>query len=1177
MTVRTCRNTGVALCLLANFFFCPQAAGEPGLNEGVALLESYDYEGAFKVFQRLARKYPDWDVAHVNKGLAALNLQGEYLQVAEESFGRALELNPRSLHALVTRGILHHHLNRGDAMLADFQAAVELDPSDPHALYYLGVGHLQKGHLEKARIAFERVVQLQPSFASAYYRLREAFIKSKTFTKALEAVKEFKRLEDAKSGVKVGVKYGEGGKYNIAIRDSVPPGWKGKLPAWKPAASPDLEERMTIGSRAAAVRSRPDGRSLSPAMAAGDLTGDGVLELVLCAEKGEEPGSLPGVGIYTRENSGYRLRERIAVEADVCTLGDVDGDTHLDLVLAGAGWLRLFFNDGTGQLKERKVEGLGSSFSGVPLRLYAVDADSDWDLDLVCLRQEESAGGKVVSRLDILNNNRDGTFRDISEECGVGPFEFPVAELLVGDFDGDVDADFLLFDGNSGKLLAFANERVWRYQAVGKEEESRALAPRAPGLCSVTCGDFDGDGREDLVLFCDETLHFWKNTGGLTFQNDENFERRFGALGGTSGVLCDFLGACSSSLLVLDAFIDRAAASEKVTRGAMFFPTPDANEAIPLLRPGKVAPGTGLSALATVFSPQPRASAELVVYDTSLGAGSYSYNVPGGWMVVDLAGPESPVPDKEHANVGGVGAQVEVRVGTHSGVFRVPTCGGTARGPSRLHFGLAGVGSADYLRILWPDAVLQSERSLVGGQRHRIREIERKPSSCPILFAWTGETYEFVGDFLGVGGLGFLELPGIYLKPDPTEYISLPALRALDGHYQLEVLEPLEECTYLDTLQLTVVDHPADVNVIPKEMLAVRGPTPDFELLAFRRRYFPLVAWDSTRNDITSELLRVDRRYGNKIERDRRFPGRTKETHVIELDFGDRIAELLAAALEGGGSPRPYLFLHGFVEYGYSTSNFAAWQAEAVFHAPSVRVERDGTWVPLREEWGIPAGYPRYMAVDLQGLLEPGDRRIRIDTNMEIYWDQAFLAEVNAGDSVVVRHLEPDRALLEFRGYPAEESPDGSVPRLYVYRDFAEWISFKEFPGAYTRYGDVRELLCKSDDRFVIFGSGDGLRVEFREDRLPKLRSGWRRTFLARTGGYCKDMDLYTAHPDRVEPLPFADMSGYPYGPEERYPATHDEYRRVWNTRSVEKASHGLPSVSRSGEEGRFSRLNADG
>ena len=80
-------------------------------------------------------------------------------------------------------------------MLADFQAAVELDPSDPHALYYLGVGHLQKGHLEKARIAFERVVQLQPSFASAYYRLREAFIKSKTFTKALEAVKEFKRLE----------------------------------------------------------------------------------------------------------------------------------------------------------------------------------------------------------------------------------------------------------------------------------------------------------------------------------------------------------------------------------------------------------------------------------------------------------------------------------------------------------------------------------------------------------------------------------------------------------------------------------------------------------------------------------------------------------------------------------------------------------------------------------------------------------------------------------------------------------------------------------------------------------------------------------------------------------------------------------------------------------------------
>jgi hypothetical protein len=173
---------------------------------------------------------------------------------------------------------------------------------------------------------------------------------------------------------------------------------------------------------------------------------------------------------------------------------------------------------------------------------------------------------------------------------------------------------------------------------------------------------------------------------------------------------------------------------------------------------------------------------------------------------------------------------------------------------------------------------------------------------------------------------------------------------------------------------------------------------------------------------------------------------------------------------------------------------------------------------------------------------------------MEIYWDQAFLADASAGDSLVVQHLEPDRATLEFRGYPAEEWPDGSAPVVYAYRDFADSVSFKDFPGAYTRFGDVRELLCKADDRFVIFGSGDGISVEFREDRLPKPESGWRRTFLARTRGYCKDMDLYTAHPDSVEPLPFRDMSGYPYGPEEHYPGVRDDYRKVWNTRRVEKA-----------------------
>jgi hypothetical protein len=119
--------------------------------------------------------------------------------------------------------------------------------------------------------------------------------------------------------------------------------------------------------------------------------------------------------------------------------------------------------------------------------------------------------------------------------------------------------------------------------------------------------------------------------------------------------------------------------------------------------------------------------------------------------------------------------------------------------------------------------VLQIEKGMTPGTIHRLVELERKPSSCPILFAWTGASCDFVADFLGVGGLGYFETPGVYSKPDPSEYVLLPALQPKDGSYLLDVLEPLEECTYLDELKLTVVDHPADVTVVPDEMFAVRG------------------------------------------------------------------------------------------------------------------------------------------------------------------------------------------------------------------------------------------------------------------------------------------------------------------------------------------------------------------
>ena len=177
---------------------------------------------------------------------------------------------------------------------------------------------------------------------------------------------------------------------------------------------------------------------------------------------------------------------------------------------------------------------------------------------------------------------------------------------------------------------------------------------------------------------------------------------------------------------------------------------------------------------------------------------------------------------------------------------------------------------------------------------------------------------------------------------------------------------------------------------------------------------------------------------------------------------------------------------------------------------------------------------------------------------MQIYWDRAFIAHDKAAanpNALRMHRLKPSAAKLKFFGFPREFSPDGMDPPLYSYERKDHGIYFRMIPGDYSRFGEVNELLLDDDDRFVIFGRGDEVALEFDSLALPPLATGQTRTFVLRSVGFCKDADFYSAHSDRVEPLPFHGMSGYPYPPNERYPDDdfHTRYRRQWNTRRVDK------------------------
>ena len=131
----------------------------------------------------------------------------------------------------------------------------------------------------------------------------------------------------------------------------------------------------------------------------------------------------------------------------------------------------------------------------------------------------------------------------------------------------------------------------------------------------------------------------------------------------------------------------------------------------------------------------------------------------------------------------------------------------------------------------------------------------------------------------------------------------------------------------------------------------------------------------------------------------------------------------------------------------------------------------------------------------------------------------------------------------------------------YDYKKVSFTSPWKVMTGRYTREGDVRTLLHSSDDMFVVSRPGDELILSFAEDKLPPLPEGWTRTFLLYADGFSKEMDINSASPDQVGPLPFHGMSRYPYSWPERYPLTpaRRRYLETYNTRVVTSP---IPSIA---------------
>jgi hypothetical protein len=246
------------------------------------------------------------------------------------------------------------------------------------------------------------------------------------------------------------------------------------------------------------------------------------------------------------------------------------------------------------------------------------------------------------------------------------------------------------------------------------------------------------------------------------------------------------------------------------------------------------------------------------------------------------------------------------------------------------------------------------------------------------------------------------------------------------------------------------------------------------------------------------------------------------------------------------------LIMDGYTDYFTATSMYAADQADIKVVAPYVEaLDANGKWVRVVDDMGFPAGLERTMVTDLTGKLPAGSRRIRIVNNLKIYWDAIRIDQTPEMKDLHVAEVPLADAVLAYLGYPQEIRLTPASDTTYSYARRSMTGPYAHAAGNYTRYGDVNNLLRKSDDQFVVFGSGEGVKLDFDPRKLPALPAGWVRDYLFYADGFEKDLDFYAANAFTVEPLPKHALMPYPYPEGKDYPndTEHTKYQLEYNSR----------------------------
>jgi len=476
------------------------------------------------------------------------------------------------------------------------------------------------------------------------------------------------------------------------------------------------------------------------------------------------------------------------------------------------------------------------------------------------------------------------------------------------------------------------------------------------------------------------------------------------------------------------------------------------------------------------------------------------------------------------------GAELEVRAG---GLYQKKIYEGFP-----LRFGVGKARQVEVVRITWPNGLIQNEMKQAVATPWKYKEAQRLSGSCPIVWTFNGEEFEYITDVLGVAPLGASAGDGTFFAADHDEYIAIAGEQLkpnASGRLEVRMTEELSEAAYFDQVRLLAIDHPAGTRIYSNEKWKA-PPFPEFRLFEVKDSIHPLRAVDHLGNEVTKLVEARDRTYPNFYKRS---SAGVAERHTLTLDFGKAAAKNNAI-----------LVLNGWVDWADGSTFLAAAQEGTPLVAPSLQVKnKKGEWVTVIEDMGMPSGKPKTIVVDLTGKFLSASRELRIVTNLCVYWDEIFLSEGNQRPEHRLTTVPARVASLQFRGFsPSVIHSERKQPEEFSYPNPEPTSLWNPTPGNYTRYGEVTDLVGAMDDQLAVMGSGDELRLEFETASLPPLPAGWRRDYLLHVDGWAKDRDANTAYSQNVAPLPFHKMSGYPYKLDtERSPG--EQAQKQYNTR----------------------------